>query len=75
MNDGYVFWSSEKPEGYVPGDFGFDPLKLHNLRGNKKTMETAEIKNGRLAMIAITIYAFSEAATSLPVVQSTPFLF
>ena len=51
MNDGYVFWSSEKPEGYVPGDFGFDPLKLKKIRGDKY-METAEIKNGRLAMLA-----------------------
>jgi hypothetical protein len=38
-------------------------------------METAEIKNGRLAMIAISAFVFQEAATGLPVVQQTPFLF
>ena len=75
MNDGYVFWSSEKPEGYVPGDYKFDPLNLYNIKGNKKTMETMEIKNGRLAMLAITAYAFSEAYTGLPVVVETPYLF
>lgn len=74
MNDGYVFWSSEKPDSYIPGDFGFDPIGLYKLR-NKKDMQTAEIKNGRLAMLAITGYAFSEFATKLPVVQETPYLF
>ena len=38
-------------------------------------MEKTEIKNGRLAMIAITFYAFSEFVTKVPVVQQTPFLF
>jgi len=75
MNSGEVFWNAEKPEGYVPGNYGFDPLNLYNVKGNKRTMETAEIKNGRLAMVAISIYAFSEATTGLPVVQETPYLF
>jgi len=38
-------------------------------------METAEIKNGRLAMIAITVYVMEEIITGQPVVQQTPFLF
>jgi hypothetical protein len=75
MNNGSVFWSAEKEEGYVPGSLGFDPLNLYGVKGNKKVMETAEIKNGRLAMIAITAYAFQEFATGLPVVQETPYLF
>lgn len=75
MNSGEVFWGNDKPEGYVPGNYGFDPLNLYNVKGNKKTMETAEIKNGRLAMIAISIFAISEATTGLPVVQETPYLF
>jgi len=76
MNDGYVFWNAEKPENYVPGDYKFDPLNLYSVRkGSKKSMENAEIKNGRLAMLAITAFAFSEAATGLPVVQQTPYLF
>lgn len=75
MNSGEVFWNANKPEGYVPGNFGFDPLNLYNSKGNKMTMETAEIKNGRLAMIAITAYAFQEASTGLPVVVETPYLF
>ena len=37
-----------------PGTFGFDPLKLWGTDPEKrKTMELAELKNGRLAMVAI----------------------
>jgi hypothetical protein len=70
-----VFWGNEKPADYVPGDLGFDPLNLYNIRGNQKGMQQAEIKNGRLAMIAITAYVFQEVASGLPVVKETPFLF
>jgi hypothetical protein len=69
MNNGTVFWDSEKPVGYIPGDYGFDPLNLYNLKGDKKLMETAEIKNGRLAMLAITVFAIREAITGLPVIN------
>ena len=75
MNSGEIFYNAEKPANYVPGNLGFDPLKLHNVRGNKAAMQTAEIKNGRLAMLAITAYAFQEFVTKLPVVQETPYLF
>ena len=37
---------------------------------DKRTMQLKEINNGRLAMIAITGYAFNEAATKLPVFNS-----
>lgn len=75
MEGGSVFWNADKPESYVPGNYGFDPLGLYKSKGDKKVMETAEIKNGRLAMLAVTGYVFSEVATGLPVVQETPFLF
>jgi hypothetical protein len=75
MNSGEIFWSSEKSEGYVPGDYGFDPLQLGGIRGNSKDMQTAEIKNGRLAMLAITGFAFAEFANQDSIVNLTPFLF
>lgn len=38
----------------APGDFGFDPLGLYPTDPEKqKQMQLAELKNGRLAMIAI----------------------
>jgi hypothetical protein len=74
MNDGDIFWGATKPSNYIPGDLKFDPMNLMKLR-SKNDMLTAEIKNGRLAMLAITAYAFQEFATKLPVVQETPYLF
>jgi hypothetical protein len=68
MNRGEVFWGNEKSEGYVPGSLGFDPLNLYNLRNSKKSMELAEIKNGRLAMIAIAVYILQEIITGAPIV-------
>ena len=70
MNNGQVFWGAEKDEGYTPGDLGFDPLNMNSERN-----QLAEIKNGRLAMLAITAFAFQELASGLPVVQETPYLF
>jgi hypothetical protein len=75
MNQGDIFMMAKKSPGYIPGNFGFDPLNLYGVRGNKMAMETMEIKNGRLAMMAITFYAISEFVTKVPVVQQTPFLF
>jgi len=37
--------------------------------------ELCEIKNGRLAMIAITGMAFQEVVTGMPVVLETPIFF
>jgi hypothetical protein len=32
MNDGSIFWNNEKPAGYEPGNFNFDPLSLGKTR-------------------------------------------
>jgi hypothetical protein len=68
MKEENVFWNSDKPEDYVPGDLGFDPLNLYEKRGDKKSMETAELKHGRLAMIVVTVYVLQEFLTGRPVV-------
>ena len=41
----------------------------------RREMETAELKNGRLAMLAITGYAFQEFVWGTPVVDQTPIFF
>ena len=60
--------------------FGLDPIteaisREEKLRRAKLDMELCEIKNGRLAMLAITAYAAQEFVSGIPVVQQTPFFF
>lgn len=59
-----------------PGDLKFDPLGLYpkDTEGQKR-MQTAEIKNGRLAMIAITGFAVQEFVQGSAVVDQTPLFF
>lgn len=61
-----------KSANYLPGDLGFDPLRLYAGKDAawKRDMQLKELNNGRLAMIAITGYAFNEAATKISVVKS-----
>jgi len=53
-----------------------DPeYRMRWLAFNRNEMEAAEIKNGRLAMLGITGFAFQEAFWGTPVVDQTPILF
>ena len=62
-------------KNYLPGDLGFDPLRLYAGKDAswKRDMQLKEINHSRLAMIAITGYAFNEAATKISVVNSLNF--
>jgi len=74
-------YPGENPDN--PGDKGWDPLNLKdkNLRKadspeqSQFEMELAELKHGRLAMLAITAFVFQEIATKVPVVEETPQFF
>lgn len=71
--------------GVPGGDYGFDPLgystatgplpKTLPKTGDVKDLQLAEIKNGRLAMLAITGFAVQEFFAGTPVVEQTPFFF
>mmetsp|Transcript_33338 Transcript_33338/g.51073 ORF Transcript_33338/g.51073 Transcript_33338/m.51073 type:complete len:252 (-) Transcript_33338:285-1040(-) len=62
--------------GYFPGNFGFDPFGVYPKdKDGQMWMQTAEIKNGRLAMIAITAFAVQEFVTKSGVVDETPLFF
>jgi hypothetical protein len=68
--------SKVNDKGYFPGKLGFDPLGLYPKDDvGKKRMQLAEIKNGRLSMIAITAFAFQEFVSQLGVVDETPLFF
>merc|ERR1719440_1501538 len=64
-----VYWEAQgldkkfgKQEDYLPGMLGFDPLGA-----DSPSMRNAEITNGRVAMVAITVYALEEALTKAPI--------
>lgn len=58
------------------GDYGFDPLNLYPFdEEGKKRMQLAEIKHGRLSMIAVTGFAIQEYVSGLGVVDETPAFF
>lgn len=68
--------SQKGKEGYFPGNLGFDPLGVYpSDEAGQMRMQTTEIKNGRLAMIAITAFAVQEAVYKLGVVDETPVFF
>jgi len=50
-------------EGYIPGDIGFDPLGLKPEDAEElKLMQTKELQNGRLAMLATAGFMAQELA-------------
>jgi len=64
-----VYWEAQgldkkfgKQEDYLPGMLGFDPLGA-----DSPSMRNAEITNGRVAMVAITAFAYEEAITKAPI--------
>jgi len=59
---------------YLPGDFGLR-FGYPNSEEGQKWMQTAEIKNGRLAMIAVVGFAIQEFVSKQGVVDETPLFF
>ena len=62
---------------YIPGDLGFDPFSLYTGKNEavKRDLELKELNNGRLAMLAITYYAYEEFVNKGSVVMLNPALF
>ena len=74
--DVYGSFFASKKNGYVPGDLGFDPFGMYpkDEKGRKR-MHLSEIKHGRVAMVAITAFAFQEFAAGTAVIDQAPFFF
>jgi hypothetical protein len=59
-----------------PGDLGFDPLNLYPSDvGGQRRMQLAEIKHGRIAMIAVLAFALQEYVGKEGVVDEAPLFF
>jgi Chlorophyll A-B binding protein len=66
---------SRKNPSYTPGNLNFDPLGLYpEDREGQEKMKLAEIKNGRLAMLAVTAFAVQEAVTKMGIVDNPFFV-
>ena len=58
------------------GDIGFDPLNFYPEDPDlQRDIQAAEINNGRVAMLAITSYAFQEFTNNVGVIDATPEFF
>jgi len=64
-------------KNYIPGDLDFDPLNLYKNKTEytKRNLELKELNNGRLAMLAITYFAFNEYFSNNAIINNTPFFF
>mmetsp|Transcript_5261 Transcript_5261/g.8854 ORF Transcript_5261/g.8854 Transcript_5261/m.8854 type:complete len:225 (-) Transcript_5261:1230-1904(-) len=69
-------FNEEDGESYLPGDYGFDPLGMYPKdEGGQQRMQLCEIKHGRLAMLAVTGFAFQEYVSKVGVIDETPVFF
>lgn len=74
-----------RPKGAAPGDYKFDTLGLAGLKApswarvllprGRPWMQEAEIKHGRIAMLAVLYDIVDELLTGNPVVEDTEFFF
>jgi len=69
--------NSLTPEDRAAGNFDFDPLGFLNGKSPQEvaSMQRKELKNGRLAMTAIVMFALQEALVGKGVYQTTPGVF
>lgn len=58
-------------EGYIPGNIGFDPLGLTPSDPEEfKIMQTKELQNGRLAMLASTGFMAQELVNGKGIIEN-----
>jgi len=72
--DAYGTFFASKRDGYTPGDFGLRGFYPEDVKGQNR-MRLAEIKHGRLAMVAITAFAAQEFVSHSAVVDHAALFF
>lgn len=65
---------AEKSMDFEPGDYKFDPLNFYKVADDaeRRSFQLKEINNGRLAMIAIAVFAAQEFTADMAVVNLAP---
>lgn len=61
----------EKLDGSMPGDMGFDPMRLSDIQTDLNYARWSEIKHGRICMLAIVGILVQEAGLHIPGEQFT----
>mmetsp|Transcript_12267 Transcript_12267/g.16043 ORF Transcript_12267/g.16043 Transcript_12267/m.16043 type:complete len:202 (-) Transcript_12267:307-912(-) len=56
----------EKLDGSMPGDMGFDPMGLSDIQTDLRYSRWAELKHGRVCMLAVTGMVWQEYGWHLP---------
>merc|ERR1719343_1215582 len=56
----------EKLDGSMPGDMGFDPMRLSDIQTDLKYARWAELKHGRIAMLAIVGIVVQKSDLHIP---------
>jgi len=65
------YFGGELKAGYYPGDIGFDPLGLKPTDAKEfEAMQTKELNNGRLAMLAAMGLIVQERVNELPILNN-----
>merc|ERR1719440_515867 len=66
----------QKAQKLEPGNVGFDPLSLYPTdAATQEKYRLAELKHGRIAMVAITLYALEEGVSGTSILKETVPLF
>ena len=62
---------AENSMNFTPGDYKFDPLNFYKVADEpeRRALQLKEINNGRLAMIAIAVFAAQEFTADMAVVN------
>jgi hypothetical protein len=71
--DGYGTWRSMRKDDpdYFPGNLGFDPLGLYpEDEMEQRVVQLAEIKHGRVAMMAVLSYGIVESLTGSSIIPA-----
>eukprot|EP00538_Stauroneis_constricta_P009552 CAMPEP_0119555182 /NCGR_PEP_ID=MMETSP1352-20130426/7473_1 /TAXON_ID=265584 /ORGANISM="Stauroneis constricta, Strain CCMP1120" /LENGTH=200 /DNA_ID=CAMNT_0007601907 /DNA_START=37 /DNA_END=639 /DNA_ORIENTATION=- len=61
----------DKLDGSMPGDMGFDPMRLSDIQADLKYARWAELKHGRICMLAIVGMLVQQAGIHIPGEQFT----